>query len=105
MSAPFGSGARPPGIAADSNASVDCGARRLAQSAPDLPSSHPLEFLTQAELAARWRLSGRTLERWRTEAYGPPWIVLGGSVRYPVRDILAYEARHRCGPSDAEVSV
>ena len=55
------------------------------------------DFLTQRELAARWRLSGRTLERWRAERYGLAWTSLGGNIRYAMTDVLAFEARHRRG--------
>lgn len=54
--------------------------------------------LTQRELAARWKLSGRTLERWRAEPYGPAWISIGGSIRYRMTDVLAWEAGHRSQP-------
>lgn len=56
-------------------------------------------YITQNELSDRWRLSGRTLERWRAEGYGPPWVILGGSIRYPVADVLAFERRHQVGTS------
>lgn len=52
-------------------------------------------YLTQRELAERWRLSGRTLERWRAEPYGPAWVNIGGSIRYPMRDIEEFEQRNR----------
>lgn len=52
-------------------------------------------FLTQTDLETRWRLSGRTLERWRAEGYGPAWVVLGGSIRYRLNDVAAFEERHR----------
>ena len=55
-------------------------------------------YLTQRELAERWRLSGRTLERWRAEPYGPAWVNIGGSIRYPMRDVLAWESAHRKTP-------
>ena len=56
-------------------------------------------YITVAELADRWRLTTRTLERWRAEHYGPPWITIGGSIRYRLDDVLAFEARHRSGPT------
>jgi len=64
-------------------------------SAPFGPDSH----LTTRELAARWRLSARTLERWRAEGYGPTWLTIGGSVRYRFGDVLAYERAHLRGDS------
>ena len=60
---------------------------------PELDSRARL--VTQAELARRWRMSGRTLERWRAERYGPLWIRIGGRILYRLEDILAYEDRQR----------
>lgn len=48
-------------------------------------------FLNQCELAQRWRLSGRTLERWRYEKRGPSWVRAGGRVLYRVTDIEEFE--------------
>ncbi|WP_272010885.1 helix-turn-helix transcriptional regulator [Roseovarius sp. ZX-A-9] len=54
-------------------------------------------YLTQRDLETRWQISGRTLERWRTEDYGPAWYVLGGSIRYRSADVEAFELRQRRG--------
>lgn len=53
--------------------------------------------LNQKELAARWGISPRTLERWRSQKTGPPWIELGGRVIYRTEDVLAYEQAHLRG--------
>jgi predicted site-specific integrase-resolvase len=47
--------------------------------------------ISQTELAQRWQLSESTLERWRAEGIGPPFLKLRGQVRYRDTDILAYE--------------
>ncbi len=52
-------------------------------------------FLTQVELAARWRISPRTLERWRWAGEGLPFTKVGGRVLYSLKDIDAYEAVQR----------
>lgn len=52
-------------------------------------------YLTQKELATRWKVSGRTLERWRGERYGPAWITIGGSIRYSFADVRAFEVGQR----------
>ena len=57
----------------------------------DLPS----HFFTQPELARRWRLSGRTLEKWRWTKQGPAHLKLGGRVVYRLEDIEAFEAEQR----------
>ena len=43
--------------------------------------------LSQIELAARWNLSPRTLERWRFTGEGPQFVKLGGRVVYRFEDI------------------
>ena len=52
--------------------------------------------LNQTELAARWTISARTLERWRWTGDGPALLKIGGRVVYRLEDVLAYEqARQR----------
>lgn len=48
----------------------------------------------QVELARRWKISPRTLERWRWTGEGPLFIKLGGRVVYRLEDIEAFEAEH-----------
>ncbi len=50
-------------------------------------------YLTQVELAVRWRISPRTLERWRWAGEGPRFIKIGGLVRYRLEDIEGFEAK------------
>jgi hypothetical protein len=45
----------------------------------------------QRDLANRWRLSPRTLERWRWERIGPPFLKIGGRVIYRLSDIEEFE--------------
>jgi predicted site-specific integrase-resolvase len=60
-----------------------------------------LRHLSQIELAARWNISHRTLERWRYEGEGPNYIKLGGRVIYRLVDVEAFEAEQLRG-SEAE---
>ena len=55
----------------------------------------PPVWLTVAELAERWRMTKRTLDRWRAKRSGPAWHVIGGRVLYLIDDIAAYEDRRR----------
>ena len=48
--------------------------------------------LTPQQLAARWQVSEKTLERWRCQGSGPIYLKLGGRVLYPVEHIEAHEA-------------
>ena len=47
--------------------------------------------LNQVELAARWKISPRTLERWRWTGEGPRFVKLGGRVVYRLEDVEEYE--------------
>ena len=61
------------------------------------------ELLTQAALARRWKVSPRTLERWRWLGRGPQYMKVGGQVRYRSADVEAYEAAQlrATGPTKA----
>lgn len=52
----------------------------------------PLTHLHQVELARRWKLSPRTLERWRWLGQGPRHLKIGGRVVYRMDDVEAFEA-------------
>ena len=54
-----------------------------------------VEHLNQAQLARRWKISQRTLERWRWHGVGPPFIKIGGRVVYRLEDIETFEAQQR----------
>ncbi|HQY44002.1 MAG TPA: helix-turn-helix domain-containing protein [Paracoccaceae bacterium] len=47
--------------------------------------------LNQTELAARWKISPRTLERWRWIGDGPRFLKIGGRVIYRIEDVEAFE--------------
>lgn len=53
-----------------------------------------MAWLTQIELAQRWDISPRTLERWRVIGYGPNFTKIGHLVRYSVDEIEQYEKDH-----------
>lgn len=52
--------------------------------------------LNQVELAARLKISPRTLERWRWNGEGPAFLKIGGRVIYRLEDVEAYENGRRC---------
>lgn len=57
-----------------------------------------IRHLNQIQLARRWNISHRTLERWRWLGHGPSFIKIGGRVVYREEDVEAFEvARTRCG--------
>ncbi len=51
-----------------------------------------VRHLNQIELAARWNVSHRTLERWRWSGEGPRYIKIGGRVVYRLEDVEEFEA-------------
>ena len=53
-----------------------------------------LAHINQCQLAKRWNMSPRTLERWRWLGQGPVFLKLGGRVVYRLEDIESYEANH-----------
>lgn len=49
-------------------------------------------FLTTPELADRWQLHPNTLENWRSQGKGPPFVkITHKGVRYRLKEIQAYE--------------
>ena len=54
-----------------------------------------VRHLTQIELAQRWRISPRTLERWRWLGQGPRYLKIGGRVVYRLEDVEAFEDEKR----------
>ena len=68
------------------------GSRQANPLAPlNLISDQALRHLNQIELAARWNISHRTLERWRWTGEGPRFVKLGGRVVYRLEDVEEYE--------------
>lgn len=56
-----------------------------------------ITHLHQEDLARRWRVSPRTLERWRYVQIGPLYLKIGGRVVYRLADIEEYERDHLRG--------
>ena len=52
------------------------------------------QFLREGELAARWRVNVKTLQRWRYLSKGPDYAKFCGRVVYPIEVIEAFEAQH-----------
>ena len=56
--------------------------------------------LSQIELAARWKISHRTLERWRWAQEGPRYLKIGGRVVCRVSDVEAFEREVQSVPDE-----
>jgi len=59
----------------------------------------PVRHMHQAELARRWNISPRTLERWRYLNQGPAFLKLGGRILYRLEDVEAFEAAQARDPA------
>lgn len=51
-----------------------------------------VKHLHQNQVAERWCMSPRTLERWRWLGIGPQFLKIGNRVTYRLEDIEQYEA-------------
>jgi predicted DNA-binding transcriptional regulator AlpA len=49
--------------------------------------------LNENEVANRWGLSPKTLQRWRSEGRGPKYLKLSKRVGYPLESVLDFELR------------
>jgi len=54
-----------------------------------------IRHFSPTDLAARWNVSPRTLERWRWTGEGPTFLKLGSRVVYRLEDIEAHEEMRR----------
>lgn len=61
----------------------------VAMPAPMAP--HERRVLSETELAHRWGVSPKTLQRWRTEGRGPQYLKLSKRVTYPLDAVTEYE--------------
>ena len=52
-------------------------------------------FLSEVELAHRWSISTKTLQRWRAGKRGLPYAKLSRTVRYDFHDVITYEQTQR----------
>ena len=59
----------------------------------NLPETTP--FWNERQLAQRWKLSLKTLQRWRSEGIGPVFVKMRSSVFYPIGEIILFEHSRR----------
>ena len=57
-------------------------------------------YLSEHELAEKWGISHRTLQRWRWLNQGPNYLKIGGRVRYRPEDVDAFEKKRFCQIQD-----
>ena len=61
---------------------------------------------SENDLAERWGISPKSLQRWRTEGRGPRYLKLSKRVTYPLEEIQTFEwnALHASTSEKAQVS-
>ena len=71
-----------------------------ATASPQTRSSYPAintlapadrRVLNENELAQRWGISPKTLQRWRCEGRGPKYLKLSKRVSYPLEGVFDFE--------------
>lgn len=50
------------------------------------------KFLTEEQLAERWVISPKALQKWRLTGEGPIFVKIGSRVRYSIDEIEKFEA-------------
>ncbi len=64
------------------------------------PTTNATRLLTQRQLAEMLGVTPRSLERWRETGDGPPFLRVGGLVRYTPADVSGWlETRRRTSTS------
>ncbi len=56
-------------------------------------------WFTRDELAQRWRMPAKTLAEWASKGIGPRYAKFGRHVRYPLDEVLKWEAEQMIGPT------
>ena len=75
-----------------------------AKRRPKVTAALPKAALNEHELAIRWGLSVKTLQRWRQEQLGPVFCRLGSRVIYLITEVEAFERRYARYGTGAPVS-
>ena len=53
------------------------------------------DLMDENWLAEKWSVSKRSLQKWRVEGRGPPFLKIGECVRYSPTDIADYEGKRK----------
>ena len=52
-----------------------------------------MDYLKPTDHLSKLGVSNSTLEYWRKEGKGPPWVKWEGSIRYPLKELEAWQAQ------------
>lgn len=50
-------------------------------------------MINENELATRWNISPKTLQRWRSEGRGPRFMKMSKRVVYPIDEVFDFESK------------
>ncbi len=78
---------------------------KTTQRSEAMNHTQSIKHINQKQLAERWGLSQRTLERWRAIGWGPLFLKMGGRVVYREKDVLAYEEQHLPESTQSQVNI
>ena len=59
-----------------------------------MQNKEPEQSFTEKSLAKRWGIDFKTLQKWRGQGIGPPYIKIGIAVRYSPESVKKYEEEH-----------
>jgi hypothetical protein len=73
----------------------------MSTSYPHGGSGESDDYLLPSELAKEWKIRVRTLEQWRYRRTGPPYVKIGGRVRYSRKAAGQWAAAQAVEPQGA----
>ena len=74
-------------------------APRASHSETPLPQRLPRQLVSTKELASIWGVPESTLRYWRSAETGPPYVKLGGRIKYDLADVELYVRANKRMPS------
>jgi hypothetical protein len=60
---------------------------------------NPRRLVSTRELAEIWGIPESTLRYWRSAEIGPPYVKLGGRIKYDLQDVERYVRANKRNPS------
>lgn len=66
------------------------------------PANPPSKYLNEKEVSELTGIAVKTLQSWRWQRVGPPFVKLQSAVRYPYVDLLDYLESNKTHTASAE---
>lgn len=77
---------------------------RSSQAAINTLAPGDRRVLNENELAQRWGISPKSLQRWRSEGRGPRYLKLSKRVSYPLEAVIDFEHNALCESTSERVA-